>query len=1338
MKNSIIRVNIILLFFLFNSTLFSQIKQQWISKYGHKSSSEDIINFMEIDNFRNIYVAGKSGIKFFVAKYNQYGSQLWSSFYSNTQDEDDFLAGLKVDVMGNVYITGSVLGSDTTYDIITIKYNSSGVQQWVARYTSLRNDDIAAGIGVDSRSNVYITGYQYNSTSRNDIILIKYNSSGIQQWMRRENGIGNDDDYPSAIAIDANNNIFVVGESSNPWSFIDFITIKFDSTGLTHWKSYYDGISMDEDIPVAIGLDNFNNIYVLGSSYGDTTDLDYVVVKYNQSGSLQWVGRYNSPSNMEDVPTAMKVTLAGSVYATGYCFDFMSSYNILTVKFNNSGNVEWGVQYDGGAGLDDYGYGIATDASENVYVTGTVTTISGLYEIHTIKYDAFGTKKFNIKYTLSSEFPTEAVSLRLDNQGGLIITGFGFTIANANDGIILKYNTSGNLLWSAILNFFEDESLEDLPYNISVDNVGNLYIVGTSYDNGTMYDYITIKLSSNGETLWTARYDGAFHDNDEAYDVAVDKFKNVYVTGRSFANSYNDDIVTIKYNESGTVQWIKSFDGPTSKNDIPVGLVIDSLTNIIIAGYTYNSNNNFDIVTIKYNSSGDRLWVNYFNSPSNLDDYPTAIKSDKVGNIYIAGQVTNTQGFYDAVIIKINPNGVQEWVKYYSGTVNGNYNPSSIAIDTSGDVIVAISAPTLAASTDIIVIKYNSSGNVVWIQQYNGTSNGMDYPKKIVSIPSRDIYVGGWTENGSNYTDMLVLKYSSSGVKLWEAKYNGVYNDYDFLEDMFVDQWGNVYISGTIENPNGKNNFATIKYNTSGTQQWVAYYQNSFKNSSEVTTIAMDNLGNIFVTGIEYDSLDNADIITVMYRQETYITGKVFFDTNNNGTYDSTDLPLSGWKVLLSGTKKDSTITDSSGIFTFKNIPFGNYTITQVVKPGWVQTLPASNYSISINSGNLSGVFNFGNYSSTAIAFPVDGKWNLMSLPIRVADRRKNTVFGSAVSNAFAFESGYVARDTLSYMEGYWLKFLYPHIVWIAGGRFEEDSVDVKLGWNLIGTISYPIPVSTVQSVPPNIISSAFYGYKNGYQMSDSLRPSQGYWVKVRQNGKLKFRKNTIGKIQTLNLNSLSDIWKISINDSEGNSQNLYFTTTNFDESIIEYFAAPPIPPNSAFDVRFITNSYLYDHSKMVKTKIVIRGATYPIKIEWSSTPILKYELSDELGNFIGTLEGKRGTITINNLNLNTLWLKPVISDEIKSIPKNYALHQNYPNPFNSSTLIKYELPTKDFVSIKVYNTLGKEIASLVNETQEEGFYSVTFDASEYPSGVYFCKFTTTKFSAVKKLLLIK
>jgi len=90
------------------------------------------------------------------------------------------------------------------------------------------------------------------------------------------------------------------------------------------------------------------------------------------------------------------------------------------------------------------------------------------------------------------------------------------------------------------------------------------------------------------------------------------------------------------------------------------------------------------------------------------------------------------------------------------------------------------------------------------------------------------------------------------------------------------------------------------------------------------------------------------------------------------------------------------------------------------------------------------------------------------------------------------------------------------------------------------------------------------------------------------------------------------------------------------------------------------------------------------------------------------------------------------------SLPADFELGQNYPNPFNPSTNISYQLPKAGYVSLKVYNILGKEVAALVNEYKPAGKYTISYNASALASGIYIYKLSSSNYSSIKKMILMK
>jgi hypothetical protein len=108
------------------------------------------------------------------------------------------------------------------------------------------------------------------------------------------------------------------------------------------------------------------------------------------------------------------------------------------------------------------------------------------------------------------------------------------------------------------------------------------------------------------------------------------------------------------------------------------------------------------------------------------------------------------------------------------------------------------------------------------------------------------------------------------------------------------------------------------------------------------------------------------------------------------------------------------------------------------------------------------------------------------------------------------------------------------------------------------------------------------------------------------------------------------------------------------------------------------------------------------------------------------------------------VWRRPLsdlitgVADQSNEIPSGFVLEQNYPNPFNPSTTIKYSTPFSEFITVKVYDVLGREVATLINEEKSAGSYEVNFNASQLSSGIYFYKLTTGNFVETKKMILMK
>jgi uncharacterized delta-60 repeat protein len=424
--------------------------------------------------------------------------QEWVARFNGTGNYDDRARSLVVDGYGNVYVTGHRWGNGMWYnfDYATIKYNTAGIQLWLACYDGDNNLDDAVALDIDESSNVYVTGVSDGNGTNDDFATIKYNVNGVQQWVARYNGPGNAWDGATSLALDGNGNVFVTGPSWGIGTNYDYATIKYDVDGVQQWVARYNGPGNSWDNANILALDHNGNIYITGYSYGSGSGYDYATIKYNVNGVQQWVARYNGPGNNQDIATGLAVDGNGNVYVTGG-----SAGDYATIKYNTDGDTLWVAHYNGSGNGSDQATFVAVDGEGNVYVTGISVGIGTGNDFATIKYDSAGVQQW-----------------------------------------IARYNGPGNT-W-------------DEAHHIVIDGDGNLYVAGSSFGSGgTESDYTTIKYNADGEEQWLARYNGNASSTDIESDLVVDIDGNVYVTGYSFGVATDKDFATLKYTQPAVPNW---------------------------------------------------------------------------------------------------------------------------------------------------------------------------------------------------------------------------------------------------------------------------------------------------------------------------------------------------------------------------------------------------------------------------------------------------------------------------------------------------------------------------------------------------------------------------------------------------------------------------------------------------------------------------------------------------------------------------------------------------------------------------------------------------------------
>lgn len=421
----------------------------------------------------------------------------------------------------------------------------------------------------------------------------------------------------------------------------------------------------------------------------------------------------------------------------------------LTTFFTKAQSTNWAWAKSAGGTFFDYSQCIAVDGNGNSYVTGS--------------------------------FKSDSIT-------------FGSTTLPSNNAsqnmFIVKYDQSGNVLWAKSAGGTSNNECK----SIAVDGNGNFYITGWfnvgsfTFDSNILTnnggkDIFIVKCAPSGNVLW-AKSAGSTSD-DEGKSITVDDNGNCYVTGGFINDSItfgsttvtnnvgngSTDMFIVKYDSLGNVQWAKSTGVPSSDNNRCIS--VDGSGNLFVTGNLDNnsitfgsttltnngSNGTTDMFVVKYDSMGNVLWAK---SAGGTDfDFSSSVAVDGSGNCYMTGSFSSNSitfgstnltanAGWDIFVVKYDPSGNVLWAKSAGGTSYVYAN--SIAVDSSGNSYItgefSLTNFTLGSTTmtyngdsDIFVVKFDPSGNVLWANSLGGNSS--DSGNSIAVDGSGNSYVTG-------------------------------------------------------------------------------------------------------------------------------------------------------------------------------------------------------------------------------------------------------------------------------------------------------------------------------------------------------------------------------------------------------------------------------------------------------------------------------------------------------------------------------------------------------------------------------------------------------------------
>ncbi|MFI5405685.1 MAG: T9SS type A sorting domain-containing protein [Nitrososphaerales archaeon] len=820
--------------------------------------------------------------------------------------------------------------------------------------------------------------------------------------------------------------------------------------------------------------------------------------------------------------------------------------------------------------------------------------------------------------------------------------------------------------------------------------------------------------------------------SDVAYAVAIQGNGKIVAAGSS-NNGGTNDFAIARYNQDGSLDNTFGTNGTVvtpigTSSDIAYSVTIQSDGKIIAAGTANFATIDFALVRYNQNGSLDNTFGTngvVITQIGPTSDVAQSINMQTDGKIVIAGySVMNiVTGQTDFVVARYNQNGSLDntfgTIGYVTTQIGNSYDLAHSSMIQSDGKIVAAGKYSSGSSYDFALARYNQDGDLDNTFGTNGivtTQIGL-YEDQINSVKIQSdgkIVVAGYTDDGT-YEDFALARYNANGTVDITFGINGVVimligSSDENVNSLEIQSDGKLVAVGVSYDGN-EDRCVLIRYsvngivdNTYGMNGIVITQYGNARNTIRSVKIQPD--GKIVVAG---DVLDGNNFGFALARY------------NGNGDLDNT-FGVNGFVLTQIGTSSDqinSLALQSDGKilaagYTYSGTTFkfalarydqngtldntfgtSGIVITQIGVDGdQINSIAIQGDGKILAAGNY---YNGSNYDFVLVRYNLDG----------------------SLDNTFGI-NGIVTTQIGSAGEEINSLLVQPDGKIVAGGYSEtgtnnftlarynpNGTLDNTFGTNGITTNTLIGEAKTIMRQADGKIVSSCYFY-NGVDADFGI-------VRYNSNGTLDNTFGTNG-ITSSPIGSSNDYVYSSAIQTDGK----IVLAGYYDKVNDADFALARFNTNGMIDNTFGTNGivttsiglgYNYAFSMAIQNdkKIIIAGASQYI-IDYIVFTLARY-----IGDAASGLDENFG-----------------------NIPTVYDLEQNYPNPFNPSTTIKYEIPIPSHVSLKVYDILGNEVATLVNEEKRAGEYEVIFNAAELTSGIYFYQLQTGEFNSTRKLIFLK
>jgi len=726
-------------------------------------------------------------------KYNSSGV-LQSGFpinYNSGSSFNDVAFGIANDASGNFFLASNDSIGTATQAVTIRKYNSAAVLQWSKSYNNAGTTEKGLKLMLVGADPVFIAE-KFNLPTK-DFILIGYSTTaGLFNFLTTlPQDVAYSDVQFCHLAKDFFSNIWVGIKGQKTGTTFDGVGYKFSVGGLALSSTIFAGTgsTLDDKLRLAFNQTGGDAIIVMN----EQNQASLKVQRFDGSNTPQWATEFVQ-ANMVLGDASTEPTPV-STYIVGTLNDGTTELkDARLIKLNSAGGVVYSVGYDNSNySSNEMPSSIAIISSGTVAYTGLMTETNGTTKIYSQGYNAIGAGTGTQIYL---DFNEDARNIVTDASGNVYVSGTTKDGVNPTDIFINKYTNTGTLVWKTKVGASTTDETT-AARQLAVDVNGNVFVAGTSTLNDIL---IACLRASDGAMYGQAIFNGTGNSIDKAIAITTDAASNVYITGETRSSGSNINMAVLKYNKFCIQQFATSYDGTALGTDVGRDIKLSSGGDIYILGESVTSaSGTADITLVKYTNSGTFLFASSINDANGTDE-AGGLTLDASNNIYITGSVVNVAFNTDAITAKYNTSGVQQWQNIFNNGTKSEVG-ADVSINGNGEVGVGGQSVTAGAS-DILVVKLNPDGTSNYAATYNGAGSGNDFERNVYINSSGNIFVGGYFRNTGSVDAGVLLHYNNAGslvntISIASGTSNTVSRSY-------FDGLGKAFLAGTanIANPN--------------------------------------------------------------------------------------------------------------------------------------------------------------------------------------------------------------------------------------------------------------------------------------------------------------------------------------------------------------------------------------------------------------------------------------------------------------------------------------------------------------------------------------------------------